>query len=68
MPKRIASGTRFVFPPRVVAPPPPFPISVVVVQPSPVLYVFFEDFSMVLFQVRVDLFVDFCYLSSHDGV
>ena len=60
VPQRVASGARLVLPPGIVAPPPPLPVPVVLLQPSPILYVFFVDLIVALFQVRADLLV---YLS-----
>ena len=67
MPQRVASGARLVLPPGIVAPPPPLPVPAVVLQPSPILHVFFVDLNVALFQVRVDLLVYLSDLGSDYG-
>lgn len=53
MPERIARDAGFIFPPRVAAPPPPFPVPHVTTQPLPVLHVLLVYLPMVLLQMGI---------------
>lgn len=58
MPQNITLLTWFIFPPRIIGPPPPFPVFCIIYQPLPVLYIFSEYFGVFLLEMRVNFSIN----------